>query len=116
MDFYTGLLLGTVVTVIFILAIVGYCMYLAKGSQQYPPSIANCPDNYIIDISGNCIAPSSLTFPSDSENCAFHNFSNSPYIASGTNFDSGNCKKKIWAERCDVTWDGITNNGEICFT
>jgi hypothetical protein len=114
MDFYTGLLLGTVGAVIVILIIVGYCMYLAKGNQVYPPSIANCPDIYTIDTSGNCIAPSSLTF-SDSK-CAFYNFSNSPYIASGTNFDSGICKKKLWAEGCDVKWDGITNNADICFT
>ena len=113
MDFYTGLLLGTVITVILTLALVGYCMYLAKGKSQYPPSIADCPDNYIMDTSGNCNAPSSL-LNSDSD-CLLQNFSNAPYLEGGTNFDSGNCKKKLWADKCNVNWDGITNNGDICF-
>ena len=26
----------------------------------------------------------------------------------------GLCMKKVWANECDLTWDGITNNNEIC--
>ena len=116
MDFYTGLLLGTVIAVIIVLCIVGYCMYLAKGNEQYPPSIANCPDNYTLDVCGNCVSPSTMTFSSNATpDCSFNNFSKVPYIATGINFDSGNCKKKIWAQKCGVTWDGLTNNGDICF-
>jgi len=97
MDFYTNLLLGTVGSVIVVLIIMGYFMSLAKGKQDYPPSIANCPDNYTIDLSGNCTAPSTMTFlPGADKDCSYNNFSNKPFIATGTGFESGNCKKKLW--------------------
>jgi len=112
MDFYTGLLSGTVIAVIFLLAIMGYLMYTFKGKQTYPPSIANCPDFYSLDISGNCKASSALDV---SGSCLSQNFSIDPYIATGTNFLSGNCQKKLWAQKCHVGWDGITNDGDLCF-
>jgi hypothetical protein len=112
MDFYTSLFLGTVICVIILLVIVGYCMYLSKGNETYPPSIANCPDYYTVDDVSGCIASSGINVTPD---CSFNNFLDPKFLPSGTNFDSGNCQKKLWAEKCNVTWDGITNDSNICY-
>ena len=29
---------------------------------------------------------------------------------------TGDCRKSKWATGCDLTWDGITNNPDVCDT
>ena len=43
------------------------------------------------------------------------NFTTTKYSVSGTNFSSGLCAKKRWANDCQVKWDGITNNDTLCY-
>ena len=46
--------------------------------------------------------------------CVSENFDKVIYNNSGTGTESGLCKKKTWANKCKVTWDGITNNSQLC--
>lgn len=69
-------------------------------SQVWPPMISNCPD-YLTDVKGDgsdCVNKLSLGTCSE-----IPNFATTPYIGSG-----GNCAKYTWANRCNLTWDGIT--------
>ena len=59
MNFYTKLLIGTLVFLILTLALVGYFMSISGKNQVYPPSIADCPDHYT--LSGTtCTSPNTL--------------------------------------------------------
>ena len=69
--------------------------------EVWPPMIANCPD-YFTDENGDgskCV--NNIPIPNKCRNIP--NFTQSKY--KGTR---GNCEKHNWANRCGVTWDGIT--------
>jgi len=118
MDFYTSLFLGTIVFLIIVLLLFGYYMSLYNKNVTYPPTIADCPDNYVLDNSF-CVAGNNIRVDSSCNNI---NFSISPYTNTGTDFKrklgyaSGDCKKKLWAQSCSVAWDGISNNEALCFS
>ena len=112
MDFYKTLFIGTIVFLILTLAVMGYFMSISKGKMKFPPVYASCPDNYLLD-SSLCVANTSLTVDTS---CNYLDFTGSSYDGIGTNFESGLCKKKLLSRSCDITWDGITNNGSLCYS
>ena len=112
MNFYTHLFIGTIVFLILTLIVVGYCMTLSKN-QEYPPAIADCPDYYSLDSSSVCHAGSLIDV---TDSCNSQNFTQGKYIVPGTDFESGLCAKKLWANKCDIKWDGLSNNDSICYT
>jgi hypothetical protein len=121
MDFYTNLFAGTLAFLIITLVVVGYYMSLAKKKQTYPPSIADCPDYYALDPtdSSYCIIGSNIYASStagDGINCSKEDFNKTKYTVEGTDFNSGLCAKKLWANKCKVSWDGISNNDLLCYT
>ena len=78
-----------------------------SDDAKWPPYVANCPD-YWLDLSSNgskCLNthllgtcgvptpknPNTVDFTAD--------------IYTGS---EGDCNKKTWANKCGVTWDGIT--------
>ena len=114
MDFYTSLFVGTIIFLIIILCIVGYYMSISKKKQTYPPSIADCPDYYSLDANGLCKIGTSITVTDPT--CNTEDFRQEKYKKEGNDFTRGLCKKKMWGNKCEVSWDGITNNDEICYT
>jgi hypothetical protein len=116
MNFYTKLLIGTLVFLILTLAVVGYFMAISRGKQVYPPSIADCPDHYNLTDGGACVASSFLSVSDEPDvSCNYQDFNQKQYTFGGTNFSSGLCAKKLWANDCNVKWDGITNNDTLCY-
>jgi hypothetical protein len=113
MNFYTHLFIGTIIFLILTLIIVGYCMSLSRKNEVYPPAVADCPDYYSLDASGHCNVGTKLN---NNIMCNNEDFTQSKYTKTGTDFDSGLCKKKLWANNCDIKWDGITNNDTLCYT
>jgi hypothetical protein len=100
----------TVTTVAIIILIISLCfigiaLYRQKYNSDYPPVIANCPDYW--DISGNhCInsmnlGKSSCNVPMDFTTARWNN-------------NSSKCQKYQWAKRCNLTWDGISDNHDLC--
>jgi hypothetical protein len=90
-------------------------MSLSNANQTYPPSIADCPDNY--SLNGKfCVAGSNINVVDRDISCVKVDFTSSNYSISGTGSKSGSCAKKLWANQCQVKWDGITNNDNLCYT
>ena len=119
MDFYTNLFVGTIVFLIITLIVVGYYMSLAKERQTYPPSVADCPDYFSLDPtdSSYCVIGNNIFASTSSDiSCNRQDFTQKKYKVSGTDFNSGLCAKKIWANKCNVKWDGISNNDLLCYT
>jgi hypothetical protein len=114
MDFYTSLFAGTIVFLIIILAIMGYFMATSRSKEVYPPTIADCPDYYSLDPKGVCNIGKGISVTDPS--CNSQSFKIDPYIATGTGTSSGLCAKKMWAGRCGVTWDGVSNNDRLCYS
>ncbi len=114
MGFYKSLLIGTVVSLIIVLAIMGVILGNSAKNMTFPSEYPMCPDYYTIDSSGKCKINSTI-YSATNADCANKNFNETRYNTGGTGPLSGLCLKKQWAQGCGVTWDGITNNSEICY-
>jgi hypothetical protein len=92
---------------VIILIVIGMSLAKSKTTMVWPPITAACPD-YWIDLKGDgesCFNSKSLgrcNLPQKGDKNTM-NFNVSPF-----NADNGTCSKYTWANRCGVTWDGIT--------
>ena len=100
---------ATIAIIILILSLcfIGIALYRQKYNSDYPPVIPNCPDYW--DMSGNiCINTKSLG--NDNDGCRGEvDFSGARWAG-----QSGLCGKHEWAKSCNLTWDGISDNPELC--
>lgn len=113
MGFYKTTIIVAIIHLIIFLAILGVIMSNMKTNKNiFPNEIPTCPDFYTYDGS-NCNANTNIyTFSTTS--CNIFNLNKSSYKNSGTGSTSGLCAKKKDADTCGVSWDGITNNTDIC--
>ena len=101
-------LFTAIIILVLSLVIIGVALNSKSSSVLWPPFIADCPDYWLLDGSGNNTTCTNIkdlgTCPpsTDSQHLVM-NF-NDP-IYTGTN---GLCAKYKWATNCNVTWDGIT--------
>ena len=116
------------------LIIIGLVMYYNKNKYTFPPKIAACPDYWVdstllnsgdnaeqysdsdVDTSNlgpdMCINVKKLGV---CQNQKVMNFNEPPFNNSGTSGPtSGACAKAKWAKKCKLTWDGISNDSDIC--
>ena len=113
MNFQSIVMIVATVILIFALTTIGVALSNLNSGIKYPPVIADCPDYW--SISKNPVDPNidssqtpEFTCNNDKQlgnNCTVFNSSDSKYKGIG-----GLCAKKQWADKCDVTWDGVTNN------
>jgi len=97
-------LFAAIIILIIALVFIGITLSYSK-EQTWPPMVPDCPDYWSVDGSGNCVNVKDLgTCPpkGDSKHLVM-DFSKDPYA--GT---QGTCNKYNWANRCGVSWDGIT--------
>ena len=107
MSFQKAVLTIAIVFLIILLVLIGVALSQSSADQEWPPIVGACPD-YWVDLSGNgekCLNSHSLgecNIPTDSDKNT-KNFNQAPY-----NGTDGTCAKYRWADKCKVTWDGIT--------
>jgi hypothetical protein len=110
-----------VITIAIIMFIVLMCfiaivLYKGKYDVRFPPIVSQCPDYWIdqqngsVNIDGTnkqkCVNTQNLGNLSCSKEMDF----------TGDHWQgpSGSCNKYKWAKSCDLTWDGITNDHDLC--
>jgi hypothetical protein len=114
MDFYKSILILAVLSLIIILSIFGVILSNMSKKQIYPANISNCPDYYSL-VAGSCVSNDVIYKKSKDVNCNSLNYKSEYFNVSGIGPNSGLCSKKKWANECGVSWDGITNNSNICY-
>lgn len=111
-SFQSIIVVFAIILLIICLIFIGIALVESKNSSQWPPIVGECPD-YWIDTSGNganCVNVRKLgtckngNGVSPNNSSMAMNFTVSPYTGSG-----GTCAKYTWANRCGITWDGITS-------
>lgn len=120
MDFNFQKIVLAIAIVIFIILMIfiAAVLYNNKYDVKFPPTVSQCPD-YWIDkqdqnnaegIDGNskqlCTNVKNLGNISCDKTM---DFTDSFWQGS-----TGGCNKYKWAKSCDLTWDGITNNPNLC--
>jgi hypothetical protein len=114
MGFYKLTIIIAIIHLIIFLAILGVIMSNSYSEKIYPNQLPTCPDFYTFDGSF-CNADTNIySFGSTSVGCSSINMNVSSFKPDGTNSTSGLCAKKTKANECKVSWDGITNNSDIC--
>ena len=107
LSFQKIILIIAIIGLIILLAVIGMSLSKSSSKMVWPPVIGACPD-YWVDLKGNgeaCYNTKSLgkcNLPSTGQENSM-NFDVSPF-----NAENGTCSKYNWANRCGVTWDGIT--------
>ena len=104
--FQKTVLIIAIIVLIITLVVLGFV--LNSGDETWPPLVPVCPDWWIADGSGNnttCINVKDLGVCSAQSGKKHQsmNFNSAPYTG-----DNGTCAKYTWANKCQVTWDGIT--------
>ncbi len=108
MTFQKTILIVATVVLIITLVVIGIYLSKAKKEEYWPPMVGSCPD-YWVDLDGNgtsCFNKNRLgtcNLPSKSDKNTM-DFTKSPFIG-----QDGTCAKYKWANKCGVTWDGITS-------
>jgi hypothetical protein len=105
---YTILKVAIFVLVAF-LGFIGYKMYKDRLSDAEQRIIGSCPDYWTLikeDDKLKCRNNKNLGKKTCSKKM---NFSAQPW-----NLQDGLCRKFKWAKGCDLTWDGITNDMNVC--
>lgn len=104
---------ANIALLILIIALVVISVVMYRGRNKFVADdivIGGCPDYWTMrkDRRGRnyCFNKKNLGKASCSKRM---NFTIPPWSRS-----DGDCKKYNWAKSCDLTWDGITNNPNIC--
>jgi len=94
-SFQKTVVIIAVIILIICLILIGIALHNHNAKAAFPPVVSTCPDYWTVDSSGNCNQPSGGKCP--------------PMPTT-----KSKCRKKIWAEKCNISWDGITNNQQLC--
>ena len=108
-----------VIVFIITLVIVGIILYFSIKNAEFPPYTTTCPTYYKIDGSYctfdndtyNSLNYPVIDYPSNSS-CYRVPFTY--FYQNGLTDDEIICLKNRWAKKCDVFWDGISNNSSAC--
>lgn len=118
MNFYKIVCMVALVILMISLAFIGSVLANSSKDVQFPPNISKCPDNYEMVYDEDGEFKSCRTTSRDAlttcKNAAFT--TDTKYSIPGIGPTSGACEKKKWAKNCNVDWDGLTNNAEICYS
>ena len=116
MNFYKLICVIALVLLILCLAVVGVALKTSSQDVLFPPNVSECPDHYVKESDGKCYNMKQFAPSADNTKCDGIDFySSGNYTNPGMGPTSGMCHKKKWANDCGVNWDGITNNGSVCY-
>jgi hypothetical protein len=105
--FQKMVLFAAIIILIIALIFIGMALSSSKD-QSWPPIVPECPDYWVADGSGNnttCTNVKDLGIcpATGDNNHLVMNFNTEPYAGS-----QGTCAKYTWANRCGISWDGVT--------
>ena len=103
------------VLLIFGLVIIGFFITSTQKNYTYPPVIGDCPDYWDVGYDTNkkkICTNRSINSGLTSNDCRAYPVA--LFSASGTSDNDIICEKNKWAKRCNIHWDGITNNSQAC--
>ena len=111
--FQSIVLITATIILVIALCFIGIALRRSKYNSDYPPVLANCPD-FWTDTSGN--NGSACKNDLNIGNRATHSGCSNTMDFSQPQWSgqSGLCSKYKWAKQCNLSWDGITNNADIC--
>lgn len=96
---------GITLVVLFIVLIISF--FQMNKNQKYPPVVGGCPDYWELKEVNNkpvCVNKHNLGICGKKAS-----FTTPEFIG-----QDALCKKAQWAKSCNLTWDGITTDPNVC--
>ena len=118
-QFQKSVLIISTIILIISLCILGFFLAKTLFEDVYPPVISDCPDYWDVSYNSNsdleCKNKSTINAGRGDVaggECAAYPVSN--FLISGNDNKDILCEKYKWAKKCNITWDGVTNNNKAC--
>ena len=116
-DFHKSILIIATLSLIAGLVIIGFLLYKSIYEESYPPIISECPDYWDVSYNNttgsvNCVNTIQINNGSGTSNCM--SYPTSEFQTNGDSLEEVLCKKYEWAKKCNIVWDGVTNNSKPC--
>jgi len=103
-SFHKIVLLVAIVSLTLILFMLYYS--ITNENSKFPPVTGSCPDYWVHDKKKGCMNVNKI----GSSDCEpVKDFDSEEWKG-----QNGMCLKQKWAKQCDLTWDGITTNSDLC--
>ena len=120
MNFYKTVCITALVILVISLAFIGSAMASSSKKMTFPPNLSQCPDNYVYEQDDKkCVNDANTKTYNTIDNtidCGEISFEGDEYNVPGIGTTSGACAKKRVAIGCEVDWDGLTNNPNVCYS
>ena len=87
---------------------IGIALHNHNSKDIFPPVLASCPDYWIDNASGDGCHPGSVPLGPQTPKAGCGQLPKHKLKK------MSNCDKQQWANHCQLTWDGITNNLDLC--
>ena len=109
----TTLIVSTVLLIIALI-ITGVLVMKALMNEKYPPIISDCPDYWDVTYNSdkNLVCKNVSTINRGRSGC--NNYPVSQFLLNGSTDNDILCEKYKWSKKCDIAWDGVTNNKDVC--
>lgn len=108
-------------SIILIVSLIFLAYFLTKSlyEDSYPSVISDCPDYWEVtrNKEGLQICNNTSTINEgrgDVPNGQCSGYPTDQFLATGDEDGSVLCEKYQWAKKCNITWDGVTNNNRAC--
>jgi len=117
--FQKSVLTISVIVLIISLIILGFFLAKSLFEDSYPPIISDCPDYWDVTYNENdevvCKNTSTINKGrGDVPRGECNDYPVNKFLNSGSQNKDILCEKYKWSKKCDITWDGITNNNKAC--
>ena len=115
MSFQEIILIAAIIILCLMLIIVGVMLYSKKYNDVFPPVEASCPDYWESKLEYDNTSKKNKTVCFNVKNLGSCQGENTKSFDSAEwNGSNGRCNKQKWARKCDLSWDGITNDVNAC--
>lgn len=110
MTFQKTVLISAAVILLISLIFISIALYNSKYNAKFPPVDAYCPDYWILDdTSGKPKCKNVYNLGNDTcrgaDDMVFNPLQK---------FPKGLCQMYNWTNKCDMTWQGVSNAREPC--
>lgn len=112
--FNKTILFSALIILIIVLIVVGIMLKKALFNTNYPPVISDCPDYWDVSLNNNNQVTCKNIVKRNSGTCKNDSYPVEQFYEYASNKSDVICAKYKWAKKCDISWDGITNNSEAC--
>ena len=96
-----------IASTIFVILLIMSIITIVNDKKQFPPVISKCPDYF------TALEKNGMLFCGNEKKLGtcnpFDNIDMNTYKGS-----HGDCLKKQYSDKCGLSWDGITNNKNLC--